>query len=105
MSIVSSTSVVYNHAGYGKCKPTARKPECGEDPAPEIPNIYLNRNSLMMHFHNHNPTAMKFNSDSNNLPKRSELPPIAGAPEGAAWFWGENDEVCFVPRNRGSEVS
>lgn len=36
---------------------------------------------------------MKFDPNSNALPKRSELPAIPGAPDGAAWFWGSNDEV------------
>lgn len=36
---------------------------------------------------------MKFDPNSNSLPKRSELPDIPGAPKGAAWFWGQDDEV------------
>jgi len=36
---------------------------------------------------------MKFDPSSNSLPKRSELPAIPGAPEGAAWFWGDDDEL------------
>jgi hypothetical protein len=36
---------------------------------------------------------MLFDKNSNSLPKRSELPKIPGAPEGAAWFWGKDDEV------------
>lgn len=37
---------------------------------------------------------MKFdpNADASQLPKRSELPPIPGAPPGAAWFWGPEDQ-------------
>lgn len=31
--------------------------------------------------------------DYKNLPKRSELPTILGAPAGAAWFWGKDDGV------------
>lgn len=31
--------------------------------------------------------------DYKNLPKLSELPAIIGAPEGAAWFWGDEDGV------------
>jgi hypothetical protein len=34
-----------------------------------------------------------FDPNSNSLPKRSELPAIEGAPKGAAWFWGKDDEV------------
>ncbi|KAH0848648.1 hypothetical protein FOPE_02556 [Fonsecaea pedrosoi] len=30
--------------------------------------------------------------NSDHLPKRSELPPIPGAPAGALWFWGKDDE-------------
>lgn len=39
---------------------------------------------------------MKFDPDSDSLPKRSELPAIPNAPEGTAWFWGEHDEVCYL---------
>ena len=35
------------------------------------------------------------NADAADLPKRSQLPKIDGAPVGAAWFWGEEDEVCL----------
>lgn len=31
--------------------------------------------------------------DTSSFPKRAELPHIAGTPEGAAWFWGGNDEL------------
>jgi hypothetical protein len=34
-----------------------------------------------------------FDPNSNSLPKRSELEDIPGAPKGAAWFWGKDDEV------------
>jgi len=36
---------------------------------------------------------MQFDKNSNNLPCRSELPNIPGAPKGAAWFWGRDDEL------------
>ncbi|KAL6246966.1 hypothetical protein RBB50_006273 [Rhinocladiella similis] len=36
---------------------------------------------------------MHLDPNSNTLPKRSALPPIEGAPAGAAWFWGKNDEL------------
>ncbi|KAK5045501.1 hypothetical protein LTR84_009119 [Exophiala bonariae] len=36
---------------------------------------------------------MKFDPNSNALPMRSELPAISGAPAGAAWFWGSDDEL------------
>ena len=39
---------------------------------------------------------MIFDADSDKLPKRSELQHVAGAPEGAAWFWGKDDEVCSL---------
>jgi hypothetical protein len=31
--------------------------------------------------------------NADDLPKRSELPDIPGAPPGAAWFWGQDDNV------------
>lgn len=40
--------------------------------------------------------TMRFDPDSDNLPKRSELPDIPGAPKGAAWFWGADDEVLVL---------
>ncbi|KAI1615949.1 hypothetical protein EDD37DRAFT_672688 [Exophiala viscosa] len=47
---------------------------------------------------------MKFDPDSDSLPKRSELPDIPGAPKGAAWFWGKDDELgrlnLLTPRRR-----
>jgi hypothetical protein len=42
--------------------------------------------------------TMLFDPDSDSLPKRSELPDIPGAPKGAAWFWGKDDEV-LLPLN------
>ncbi|KAJ4359280.1 hypothetical protein N0V95_002291 [Ascochyta clinopodiicola] len=33
------------------------------------------------------------NGDRDSFPKRSQLPVIAGTPEGSAWFWGGNDEL------------
>ncbi|RFU25167.1 hypothetical protein B7463_g11173, partial [Scytalidium lignicola] len=35
---------------------------------------------------------MLFDPNQPDLPKRSELPKIPGAPEGAAWFWGKEDQ-------------
>jgi hypothetical protein len=34
-----------------------------------------------------------FDPDSDELPKLSDLKSIHGAPQHAAWFWGEDDEV------------
>ncbi|KAK5212153.1 hypothetical protein LTR41_002395 [Exophiala xenobiotica] len=34
-----------------------------------------------------------FNPDSHLLPKLSELESIPGAPKGAAWFWGKDDQL------------
>ncbi|KAH6643490.1 hypothetical protein C7974DRAFT_381646 [Boeremia exigua] len=31
--------------------------------------------------------------DRDSLPKRAQLPRIAGTPEGSAWFWGDSDEL------------
>lgn len=36
---------------------------------------------------------MRFDKNSDSLPSRSDLPKIDGAPNGAAWFWGKDDEV------------
>lgn len=36
---------------------------------------------------------MKWDPDSDELPKRKNLPSIEGAPAGAAWFWGKEDQV------------
>lgn len=36
---------------------------------------------------------LQLDPSSNKLPKRADLPDIPGAPKGAAWFWGEEDEV------------
>ena len=37
-----------------------------------------------------------FDPDTNTLPLRKDLPSIDGAPAGAAWFWGQQDEVRVV---------
>jgi hypothetical protein len=42
----------------------------------------------------HRQAMIAFDPDSDNLPARTELPKVPGAPEGALWFWGEHDEVC-----------
>ncbi|KAL4805231.1 putative cyclase-domain-containing protein [Aspergillus unguis] len=36
---------------------------------------------------------MQFNPDATSLPLRRHLPAIPGSPEGAAWFWGKDDEL------------
>lgn len=36
---------------------------------------------------------MQYDPNATHLPKRNDLPSIEGAPEGAAWFWGQDDEV------------
>ncbi|RVX70494.1 hypothetical protein B0A52_05145 [Exophiala mesophila] len=36
---------------------------------------------------------MRFDPDSDQLPSRNSLPSIEGAPFGAAWFWGEEDQI------------
>ena len=43
-------------------------------------------------------TSIPFDPNSNNFPTRKELPSIPGAPNGAAWVWGEDDNVsgCLV---------
>jgi len=33
------------------------------------------------------------NADFSTLPKRADLPIVAGTPSGSAWFWGGNDEL------------
>lgn len=39
------------------------------------------------------PERLVLDPESEDLPKRKDLPEIAGAPDGAAWVWGERDEV------------
>lgn len=46
--------------------------------------------------------AMLFNPRAEQLPRRSELPTIPGAPIGAAWFWGPDDEVRISRLTYGS---
>lgn len=48
---------------------------------------------------------MLFDAKSNSLPKRSELPDIPGAPKGAAWFWGKDDEVNVHELSAGIEFA
>lgn len=39
-------------------------------------------------------------NNPSNFPKRSELPVVAGTPQGSAWFWGGSDEVPFLSHYR-----
>lgn len=42
------------------------------------------------------PNQLPWNPDSTRFPSRKELPKLPGAPEDAAWVWGEDDAVsCF----------
>ncbi|OAL56023.1 hypothetical protein IQ07DRAFT_557958 [Pyrenochaeta sp. DS3sAY3a] len=36
---------------------------------------------------------MLFDPNSEELPKRKDLPQVEGTPAGAAWFWGHDDEL------------
>lgn len=37
---------------------------------------------------------LPWDPDSSNFPRRKDLPKLDGAPEGAAWVWGKDDNVC-----------
>lgn len=41
-------------------------------------------------------TRMQFDPNSNSFPLRKDLPAIPGAPKGAAWFWGADDQLGRV---------
>lgn len=40
-----------------------------------------------------NKMSVVLDPNSNDLPKRSQLPEIPGNPKGSAWLWGKDDEV------------
>ena len=40
-------------------------------------------------------TTIPFNPDSTKFPSRKDVPLRPGAPEGAAWVWGEDDNVSL----------
>ena len=42
---------------------------------------------------NESPVTVPFDPDWTHFPTRKQLPRLPGAPEGAAWVWGENDNV------------
>lgn len=42
------------------------------------------------------PTSIPWNPNCTKFPTRRELPKIEGAPEEAAWVWGEDDFVCVM---------
>jgi hypothetical protein len=42
------------------------------------------------------PDSLPWNPDCTKFPSRKDLPQLPGAPEGAAWVWGEDDQVCAV---------
>lgn len=39
------------------------------------------------------PEELPWDPDLTKLPSRKNLPSIPGAPEGAAWVWGKDDQV------------
>jgi hypothetical protein len=41
------------------------------------------------------PDQLPWNPNNTQFPSIKDLPKLAGAPEGAAWVWGENDEVGY----------
>ncbi|CAL5870679.1 uncharacterized protein PFLUO_LOCUS4919 [Penicillium psychrofluorescens] len=40
-----------------------------------------------------NPTQLPWDPNCAHFPLRKDLPRLPGAPEGAAWVWGENDQI------------
>lgn len=38
-------------------------------------------------------TPILFDPDGKTFPLRKDLPSIPGAPEGAAWLWGKDDQI------------
>lgn len=38
---------------------------------------------------------LPWNPNSTSFPTRKNLPKLPDAPDGAAWVWGKDDEVCF----------
>ncbi|KKK19516.1 hypothetical protein ARAM_003489 [Aspergillus rambellii] len=46
-----------------------------------------------MSSHQQLPLTAPWNPDSDSFPRRKDLPKIEGAPDGAAWFWGEDDNL------------
>jgi hypothetical protein len=39
------------------------------------------------------PDQLPWNPNCTKFPSRKDLPQLPGAPEGAAWVWGEEDQV------------
>lgn len=58
-------------------------------------NVTSPRLTQITDFLTGNKTAMTipWDPDSTKFPTRKELPDIPGAPEGAAWVWGDDDYV------------
>lgn len=42
------------------------------------------------------PDELPWDAENTKLPLRKDLPKVPGAPEGAAWVWGKNDNVRGV---------
>ncbi|KAL4875327.1 hypothetical protein BJY04DRAFT_232698 [Aspergillus karnatakaensis] len=40
-----------------------------------------------------NPNELPWNPNASRFPSRKELPKIPGAPDGAAWVWGKDDQI------------
>lgn len=40
------------------------------------------------------PSELPWDPNNTKFPTRKNLPDIPGAPKGAAWVWGKDDNVC-----------
>jgi hypothetical protein len=64
----------------------------------DMKNSAANRLSQIKDFLTMNKTAttIPWDPDCTKFPTRKELPKIDGAPEEAAWVWGEDDNVSWI---------
>jgi hypothetical protein len=46
------------------------------------------------------PDQLPWNPNNTRFPSQKDLPKLPGAPDGAAWVWGEDDQVCAFARSR-----
>ena len=51
------------------------------------------------------PNQLPWNPNNTQFPSIKDLPKLPGAPEGAAWVWGKDDEVGYYYYSRLLSVS
>ena len=63
------------------------------NPKPSQASSRLAQNASHLGGASNTPQTIPFDPDREDFPTRHNLPKVEGAPEGAAWVWGEDDQL------------